>query len=127
MAEPGSELERDLLDAMLEAGIPEPEMQHRPIPRRHFRCDFAWPNAKLICEVEGGIWSRGRHVRGGGFEADCRKYGLLVAQGWRVLRVTGAMIANGEAVDLVRSCLARPVAMPVRPLPVGWPQEVVDA
>ena len=143
VAEPGSELERDLLDAMLEAGIPEPEMQYCPVPGRRFRVDFCWPrpDAKLVCEVEGGIYAKsggrrcrlcghvptGSHGRPSGIIRDIAKGNACTLAGWRYIRVTGAMIANGEAVDLVRSCLARPVAMPVRPLPVGWPQEVVDA
>lgn len=50
-------------------------------PRR-FRADFAWPDRKLIVEVEGGTFTRGRHVRPLGFEHDCTKYNLAALQGF---------------------------------------------
>ena len=43
----------------------------------------------------------GRHTRGSGFEADCVKYAEAMLLGYRVLRVTPAMIADGRAVDYV--------------------------
>jgi len=42
----------------------------------------------IAVEVEGGVWSRGRHVRGAGYLADLEKYNAAVVMGWRVLRYT---------------------------------------
>jgi very-short-patch-repair endonuclease len=87
-------------------GLPVPERQFRFYPLRRWTVDFAWvPPAALIVEVEGGSWSSGRHTRGKGFEEDCRKYATAVLLGWRVLRVTTAMVKSGEAVRLVRQAL----------------------
>ena len=66
-----------------------------------WRFDMAWPRLMLAVEVEGGIWARGRHVRGKGFEADCEKYNEAALAGWRVLRVTGAMVQDGRALQYV--------------------------
>lgn len=52
----------------------------------------------LAVEVEGGVYSNGRHVRGVGFEQDCYKYNCAVARGWRVLRFTGTMIRGAKAI-----------------------------
>jgi hypothetical protein len=36
-------------------------------------------------EVEGGVWTCGRHVRGRGYEGDCEKYSEAALRGWCVL------------------------------------------
>lgn len=45
-------------------------------------------------EIEGGVWSRGRHVRGSGFEKDCEKHNEAAALGWSVFRFTGGMLES---------------------------------
>ena len=54
-----------------------------------WRLDFAWPTQMIALEVEGGVWTRGRHVRPAGFLGDVAKYNAATMQGWRLLRVTG--------------------------------------
>jgi hypothetical protein len=48
--------------------------------------DYAWPDRKLFLEVEGGIWSNGRHTRGSGYVRDLEKYNTAAAMGWRLIR-----------------------------------------
>jgi very-short-patch-repair endonuclease len=74
-------------------------------PRRKFRADFAWPARLVYVEIDGGTWSRGRHVRGAGFARDCEKLNLATVLGWRGLRFTPGMI-GGAAVETVRAALA---------------------
>lgn len=58
---------------------------------RRWLFDFAFPGGKVAVEVEGGVWSRGRHVSPVGFIKDCEKYNAATVGGWRVLRyVPGA-------------------------------------
>lgn len=80
-------------------------------PRR-YRFDFAWPELRIAVELEGGIWSNGRHTRGQGYESDCRKYNLAQCLGWVVLRYTRGMVESGEAIrdlqELINS-LDRPL------------------
>lgn len=64
------------------ANVPE----YRFDPVRRWKFDFAMVEQKIAVEVEGGVWTRGRHVRPAGFIADCEKYNAAVMQGWRVLR-----------------------------------------
>lgn len=97
----GSELEEELLIHMRMIGLPKPEREYRFAPPRLWRFDFAWPARKVAVEVEGGTWARGRHVRGDGFEKDCEKYSEAAIAGWKVVRVTGKMIEDGRAADLI--------------------------
>lgn len=99
------DLEADLLARIAEAGLPTPIREYPFLPRRRYRADCAWPDARVLCEVEGGIWAGGRHVRGAGYSEDCRKYSLAAIEGWVVVRVTGDMIKDGTAIDLLRRAL----------------------
>lgn len=98
-----SDAERALLTQIQWAGQPTPETEYafaKGIGRR-WRFDFAWPAQKLAVEIEGGTFSGGRHTRGSGFEADAEKYAEAVLAGWRVLRVSTAMVTDGRALRLV--------------------------
>ncbi len=101
-----SPLERALAWQITATGLPAPEREARLIEGRRFRADFAWPDQRLVVEVEGGSWIAGRHSQGRGFESDCVKGCELAVRGYRVLRVTGAMIESGVAIDYITRCLA---------------------
>jgi len=91
---PKSELEATFAHywALLVPDLPEPEREYRFAPPRRFRFDFAWPDKLIAVELEGGVWSRGRHVRGKGYESDCEKYNLAQSLGWSVYRFTAGML-----------------------------------
>lgn len=55
-------------------------------PTRKWRADFAIPSCKILIEIDGGIWSGGRHTRGGGFIGDMEKLNAAAILGYRVLR-----------------------------------------
>lgn len=72
-----------------------------------WRFDFAWPDLLLAAEVEGGVWTQGRHTRGGGYEGDCEKYNSAQERGWTVLRFTTGMVADGRALEMLKRILGR--------------------
>lgn len=74
-------------------------------PGRRWRFDFAWPDLRLALEVEGGVWTGGRHTRGAGFLRDMEKYNAATIAGWRVLRCTPEMMDNGQAAALVERAM----------------------
>ena len=86
-------------------GLPKPQTEYRFSSPRRFRFDFAWSKRKIAVEIEGGIWSKGRHVRGRGYEADLVKYNLASELGWRVFRYSTRMVESGEAVRQIRDIL----------------------
>jgi hypothetical protein len=101
-----SELEAVLANRLHQAGVPLGEAQWPVIAGRRFRFDRAWPARRVACEVNGGVYSGGRHVRGKGHAADCEKLSIAAAEGWRTLVVTREMIESGRAVALIRQALA---------------------
>jgi very-short-patch-repair endonuclease len=72
---------------------------------RKWRFDFAWPDIRLAVEIEGGIWTGGRHTRGKGFVGDCEKYNEASLMGWTVLRFPVDQIASGEALQFIEKAL----------------------
>lgn len=84
----------------------EVEREYQFNPDRKWRFDFAVPGKKLGVEIEGGIWTQGRHNRGSGYEKDLRKYNSAARLGWIVLRFTTAMVMSAEAINEVVAVLA---------------------
>lgn len=72
--------------------VSELRTEHRPWINTRHRIDFAHIQTRVAIEIEGGIWTQGRHTRGEGFEADCLKYNRLTMDGWAVIRLTSSML-----------------------------------
>lgn len=72
---------------------------------RDFRFDFCFKEEKLLIEVDGGIYSGGRHTRGAGFEDDCTKINQAVLMGYRVLRFGPTAIKSGVALQCIEAAL----------------------
>lgn len=100
-----SQLEETLALHIRAAGLPPPIREYKFHPIRKWRLDFSWPDRKLATEVEGGIWTQGRHTHPTGYLADVEKYNHLSLMGWRLIRVTGDMIRKGEALKLIERAL----------------------
>ena len=74
-------------------------------PIRKWRFDYALPDHRLAIEVEGGVWSGGRHIRPRGFLGDMEKYNAASALGWRVLRVTPDTLHSSATLELIRQAI----------------------
>lgn len=60
--------------------------EHRFHPTRKWRLDYFHESGVGI-EIEGSIWTSGRHTRGSGFLADIEKYNALSERGILLFRV----------------------------------------
>jgi very-short-patch-repair endonuclease len=100
-----SPLEETLALHLRAAGVPDPKREYKFHATRKWLFDFCWPDRRLAVEVEGGIYSGGRHVRGDGFQKDVEKYNTAALDGWTLLRFTSAMIKSGEALAQIEAAL----------------------
>ena len=90
----------------LAGGAPWPDREARLNPRRRWRYDLAWREQKLVVELHGAEFQRGRHTRGAGFAKDREKMNWATRNGWRVLEFTTGMLTNNPT-----DCIAQVVAL----------------
>jgi hypothetical protein len=76
--------------------------EHKFCVSRRWRFDFAHVQRGIAIEIEGGVYSRGRHVRPKGFLGDMEKYNRATVLGWKVLRMTPQQFDGLEFVELVK-------------------------
>ncbi len=107
--ENASSLETAFLSLLAAHNVPPPKREYlfaKELGRR-WRFDCAWPDKKAAAELEGGVWTRGRHVRGKGFEGDCDKMNAATLLGWRVLRLTASKLRQDPVgcIEMVQELL----------------------
>ena len=77
-------------------------------PERRWRFDYAIPQYKIALEVEGGVWTQGRHTRPQGFLGDIEKYNTATLMGWRVFRITPTDLYRTATVNLLKTAMNTP-------------------
>lgn len=79
------------------------EQEYKFHPKRKWRADFHIMGKKILVEVEGGIWSNGRHTRGKGYIGDMEKYNAAVVMGFQVLQFSTEQVKSGLAVQQIET------------------------
>jgi very-short-patch-repair endonuclease len=72
---------------------------------RRWRADYCHEASRTLIELEGGIYSGGRHVRADGYRNDVEKYNAAAMLGYVVLRLGTGQVDDahvGEIADYVR-------------------------
>jgi very-short-patch-repair endonuclease len=96
----------DTFAAQLDAyGLTGYVREYQAIPGRKFRFDFAFVEARLLIEVQGGTFNGGAHGRGVGIHRDYEKGNLAVQHKWRVLQFDTKQVKSGEAVAFTQSII----------------------
>jgi hypothetical protein len=103
-----------------EYGVPEPVFEFCFDSERKWRFDLAWPDqligrntqthahlqfSLLYIEVQGGLFSGGRHTRGAALLREYEKINRASVLGWRGLFVTPQQLLTKQTVNMVRECL----------------------
>ncbi|WP_441372989.1 DUF559 domain-containing protein [Acinetobacter lwoffii] len=70
-------------------------------PKRKWRADFHLVGKKILVEVEGAIWSGGRHTRGKGYIGDMEKYNVATMMGYQVIRFSTDQVKSGHAIQQI--------------------------
>jgi very-short-patch-repair endonuclease len=93
LPETRSDLERRFLRLCRDAGLPEPAVN---VPVAGLEVDFWWPEARLVVELDGYAFHRGR----ASFEGDRKRDARLQLAGQRVVRITQRRLADDAAAVL---------------------------
>jgi hypothetical protein len=98
-------------------GLPRPLHQWRGHPTRDFIYDFAWPNERVVLEVDGGIYPdrqgrRGAHGSVTGILKGMEKSNLTQLVGLLILRVPYEDYLTMDTVDLCKRAIDHQRAIP---------------
>jgi very-short-patch-repair endonuclease len=88
-------LEGRLADQMTEAGL-KFERQYKWHPKRKFRADYAFPDKRILVELDGAV-----HRIKGRFKSDIRKRQEAILEGWTMLPIGTDQVRDGTAVDVI--------------------------
>lgn len=83
---------------------PQLEREYKFSAARRWRADYCHAASRTIIELEGGIYSAGRHTRAAGFLGDIEKYNAAAMLGYTVLRLGTGQVDDahvGEIADWV--------------------------
>jgi len=78
---------------------------------RKWRFDVLFPKSRrsdgppVAVEIQGGLFTGGRHVRGAALLSEYEKLNEAQIMGYRVLMVTPQQVDSGEVFNLVRRAL----------------------
>ena len=78
-------------------------------PVRKWRFDYALPEHRVALEVEGGVWTGGRHTSSSGFLRDMEKYNTASVMGWRVVRTTPKELYTRATLDMLKDITAKKI------------------
>ncbi|MCD8295569.1 MAG: endonuclease domain-containing protein [Clostridia bacterium] len=97
---------RDIFTVICQTDLQEECVkEYRFHPVRKWRFDYALPRHKIALEVEGGVWTGGRHTSSKGFLGDMEKYNTATLMGWRVLRTTPDELLRLKTINMLRQAI----------------------
>lgn len=87
--------------------LPEPTPEYKFHPERNWRIDFYFEanGRRVALEVEGGIYTGGRHTRINGFKGDIEKYNELSMAGIFLLRCTPDNLMKMATLNSIKQTL----------------------
>jgi len=86
-------------------GIPEPRAEVQFHSTRKWRFDYAWPQYRVALEIEGGVFTGGRHTSGAGFMKDAEKYNYAACMGWAIIRCMPRTLCVAETMTYIAQAI----------------------
>ena len=97
----------DLFLKLLQARLKNENIvkEFRFYPVRKWRFDYAFPDRKVAVEVDGGVWTGGRHINPAGYINDMEKLNTAASMGWLVLRITTDDRFASKTYELIKTTI----------------------
>lgn len=86
-------------------GIPDPKAEVQFHSTRRWRFDYAWPEHRVALEIEGGVFTGGRHTSGAGFLKDAEKYNYAACMGWAIIRCMPRTLCTGDTMAFIKRAI----------------------
>ena len=105
------EIDPKLFIALCKAhGIPRPIAQFQFHPERKWRFDWSWPwetskDIPVALEIQGGIFTQGRHTRGAALLKEMEKLNEAAILGYRILYCTPKDVETGAIFPTIKRAL----------------------
>lgn len=115
---PQTYIEKIFMQLICDEKLPEPLVEVKLVPERQFRADFVWfldlpiwaaalEIRGLAVEIDGGVYTQGRHTRGSGFTRDLEKMNETLLNGFLVLRFTPEQVESGKAMGWLKEMMRK--------------------
>lgn len=87
-----------------QVGLPAPQPEYKFHPARKWRIDYYFERdgVRVGLEIEGGIYSGGRHTRPGGFMGDMEKYNEMSVAGIYLVRAKSTKLPTMETINILK-------------------------
>ena len=85
--------------------VPTAEFEFKFHPSRRWRFDIAWPDYKLAVEVQGGLFTGGRHTQGAALLKEYQKMNAAAVLGWRVLYFVPREICMLDTIKTIKAAV----------------------
>ena len=97
----------DLFLKMLETNFKGIEIvkEYKFHQTRKWRFDYDFPFLMIAVEVDGGVWTGGRHINPAGYINDMEKLNTAASMGWLVLRITTDDRFTSKTFDLIKQTI----------------------
>ncbi len=70
---------------------------------RQWRADYKTANGQWLIELDGGVYSNGRHNRSSGYIEDCIKLNTAALLGYRVLRIPTGCATDNYISEIIKN------------------------
>lgn len=78
-------------------GIPSPTFEYKFHDKRKWRLDLCWLDVSIAVEVNGGVWTYGRHNRAATYIEDLYKLNEATRYGFKVFQFITEQVESGQA------------------------------